>query len=485
MYQLFLNYWPHFLALFSTLAAAIAASHAALTKVDVRAAIGWVGVILLSPVLGSLLYLAAGINRIRRESLTSDRRAAEQALPPEICPIAPEHVVSERFGRRFAAQRHLGDRLTPLPLTSSNHIELLDTGDIAYHAMLTAIHHARHWILMESYIFDHDRIGLRFAEALAEAQARGVAVRVLVDAVGARYSSPGITKAFRAKNILHALFNGRHIVGLRLPYANLRTHRKVLIVDGEVAFAGGLNIREGYSENLYGPSFSHDTHFRITGPVVAELFTIAAADWTFATQERLTGDAWALPQANTRPGAPGLMRAVASGPDDSLETSHRLLMGAISVARRSIRIMSPYFLPDRELISALATAARRGVEVDIVVPGQNNLHFVERAMWAQFDQVLAPGCRVWRAQGAFNHSKLLCIDNTWSLVGSSNMDPRSLRLNFEVDLEVFDQAFAGRINARIQSAINTALPVTRESLKAQPLLRRLADRVVWLASPYL
>jgi cardiolipin synthase len=162
-----------------------------------------------------------------------------------------------------------------------------------------------------------------------------------------------------------------------------------------------------------------------------------------------------------------------------------MLMGAFSVARTSIKIMSPYFLPDRELISALATAARRGVEVDIVVPASNNLVLVDRAMTAQFDQIVSNYCRIWRASGAFSHSKLLSIDGVWSYVGSSNLDPRSLRLNFEIDLEVLNEGFANEIEEHIDEAIRSATPVTLQGLRSAPFAARLLNKVLWLGSPYL
>lgn len=147
--------------------------------------------------------------------------------------------------------------------------------------------------------------------------------------------------------------------------------------------------------------------------------------------------------------------------------------------------MSPYFLPDRELISAMVTAARRGVEIDIVVPSANNLKLVDLAMTAQFDQLLKYGCRIWRASGAFNHSKLTVIDDIWTYVGSSNIDPRSLRLNFEVDIEVIDPDFADRITGRIAAALSNAEEVTLEALNARPFAQRLVERITWLGSPYL
>jgi cardiolipin synthase len=162
-----------------------------------------------------------------------------------------------------------------------------------------------------------------------------------------------------------------------------------------------------------------------------------------------------------------------------------MLLGALSVAQFHVRIQSPYFLPDLVLISALATAARRGVIVDIVVPGANNLKLVNAAMMGQIDQVILAGCRVWRAQGNFDHSKLCTVDGGWSYVGSSNLDPRSLRLNFELDLEVYDRNFADRLEVQIDAIIARAERISIRAMRRQPFWKRLRNKVVWLASPYL
>lgn len=480
------TYWPHILFTISVAAGTAAAIHAAMTKEEVRSAIGWVGVIVLSPIIGAALYLIAGVNRIRR-NVISDRRALLQGrIRADFASYdASDELVASGFGQRFKALKTLGDRVTNHRLTTGNSIAALDTGDEAYGAMLKAIAEAERSIILETYIFDRDRIGIRFAEALSAAVKRGVEVRVLIDAVGARYSVPSVLGMLRDGGVSVDVFNGNVIMGLRLPYANLRTHRKIMVIDGRLAFTGGMNIREGFSKEFSGETCSFDTHFRVTGPVVADLVAIAASDWQFANGETLEGDAWALQTPETEPGRPVVIRAVSSGPDRSVETNHKMLMGAFSVARSSIRIVSPYFLPDRELITALITAARRGVRVDIVVPTSNNLVLVDRAMTAQFDQMLKNYCRIWRASGAFNHSKLLAIDGCWAYVGSSNLDPRSLRLNFEVDLEVLDCPFAEALERRIDLSISSATEVTLEGLRDRPFLIRLVERVLWLGSPYL
>ena len=486
MFETLSAYWPHILVALSIVLGVPAAIHATMTKEEVRAAIGWVGVIMLSPVVGPLIYAVGGVNRIRRKTLNLSREGLLAAGWHHMAEydVSNEHV-QVAYGGALAAMQRLGDAVGRCKLTSGNRIALLSTGDEAYAAMLAAIDTAERSILMETYIFDRDGAGERFVAALSAAVARGVAVRVLIDAVGARYSIPSIVSDLRQANVPVDVFNGNIVMGLRLPYANLRTHRKILIVDGSVAFTGGLNIRAGFCTEFSGEAAALDTHFRLTGPVVSDLFRIACEDWRFSGGDNLSGETWQIAPPPDAPDSGMLARVVPSGPDKSLETNHRMLMGAVSVAKRHIRIMSPYFLPDRELISAIVTAARRGVEIDIVVPSANNLKLVDLAMTAQFDQLLKYGCRIWRASGAFNHSKLTVVDGAWSYVGSSNIDPRSLRLNFEVDIEVVDPDFADLIGNRIDAALSQAREVKLEDLTARPFAQRLVERITWLGSPYL
>ncbi len=486
MFDTLIAYWPHILLGLSLIIGTIAAIHAAMTKDEVRAALGWVGVIMLSPIIGALVYAIAGVNRMRRSSLSLQRAGMSDIELYHLSHYdASPDEVRVASGHNFVAMKRLGDVVSRCNLTSGNSLEVLQSGDIAYAAMLKAIREAQRSVLLETYIFDNDRIGRQFVEALGDAVKRGVQVRVLVDAVGARYSTPSIVGVLRDVNVRVEVFNGKLIMGLRLPYANLRTHRKMMIVDGAIVFTGGMNIRESFTTEFAQDHAAQDTHFRLTGPVVTDLFHTASEDWRFTTNELLEGPVWAVTPPEQTPGEGLLVRAVPSGPDKSLETNHKIMMGAFSVAEKHIRIMSPYFLPDREFISALVTAARRGVVVDIVVPAQNNLVLVDMAMTAQFDQLLKDGCRIWRAKGAFNHSKLMCVDDVWAYAGSSNLDPRSLRLNFEIDLEIYDKATAEAVAKRIDKHVTTGTLVKLADLKGRPFFRRLIERIVWLGSPYL
>lgn len=482
MLDLLITYWPHLLAAVSIVFGTVAAVHATMTKREVRSALGWVGVIVLSPLIGALIYAVAGINRIRRASLTSRRALRLDELWRSISSYGVAgDVIAAQFGSEMASLKTLGDRVARHPLSSGNRVTLLGTGEETYSAICEAIASAERSVILETYIFDRDPIGLKVADCLIAAHKRGVAVRVLIDAVGARYSVPSIIGYLQDAGVSVAAFNGKVIMGLRLPYANLRTHRKIVVADGTTAFIGGMNIRAGFT----GPDGARDTHFRVSGPIVADILAVAAEDWHFETKEVLKGPEWRLGLDGAVAGEPSYARLIVSGPDTHLETNHKMLIGAFSVAQHSIRIMSPYFLPDAVLISALATAARRGVRVDIVVPSRNNLAIVSHAMTAQFDQVLKDGCRVLRAAGQFDHSKLAVIDGRWVFVGSSNLDSRSLRLNFEIDMEIFDMEVAGEIESRIAAAMEDAEEVILDELRARPFLIRLFERFLWLGSPYL
>jgi cardiolipin synthase len=475
-------YWPHLVFVVSAVAGAGAAVHAAMTKQDVRAAIGWVAVTLFSPLFGALLYFVAGVNRIRhtRVSQQRDETPHSYATYPQV----PIDNVVPYSAVQFASLRTLGDTISNFPVVGENRVAPLAGGDEAYPAMLQAIRHARHCIAMQSYIFDNDQIGQEMAQALIEAHQRGVQVRVLIDAIGSKYSHPPIVRTLHRAGVRTALFMTNPLGVLRMPYANLRSHRKIMVIDGSIGFTGGMNVRAAFVTAISGDQTNRDVHFRMEGPVVAQLMSVFAHDWNFTTHEPLRGEPWFVPPAATPAGTVPL-RCVPSGPDRAMVSTRNMLLGALAVAQHHIRIQSPYFLPDQPLILALATAARRGVRVDVVIPGRNNLRLVNYAMNAQLDQIIRTGCRVWRSSGPFDHSKLLTVDGAWSYVGSSNLDPRSLRLNFELDTEVYDHEIAQWIADRIDAQIANARPVTLRSLYDEPFIKRFRNKVIWLASPYL
>ncbi len=471
-------YWPHIAAGFDFLAALFASLHVLLHKRDPRAATLWLGLIWLLPVFGAALYLMLGVNRIRRRAIQLKVHGAfSRAVPDHLGET--EHEGAEHL-------QHLArvvSRVVARPLTAGNHIEPLVNGDAAFPAMLAAIESARQSVSLCTYIFDNDATGRKFVAALARAVRRGVAVRVLVDAAGARYSWPPITWLLRRKKIPFARFLPASLLTpWRAATVNLRNHRKLLVADGRIAFTGGMNIRHGHVLAAQPRHPIQDLQFRVEGPVVAQLQEAFANDWAFATGEMLEGEGWFpdLSEAGRL-----VARAIPDGPDADFEKARWTLLAALAEAQTSVQILTPYFLPDVALIAALNLAALRGVRVDILLPAQNNLPFVHWASRALWWQVLERGCKIWLTPPPFDHSKLMVVDGHWVLFGSANWDARSLRLNFELNVECYGRDFAQKMEAVVQQKLRGAREVTLAEADGRPLPAKVRDALARLFSPYL
>ncbi|HEX9398947.1 MAG TPA: phospholipase D-like domain-containing protein [Anaeromyxobacter sp.] len=460
-----------------TLAVALAASgHVVLHKRDVRAALGWIAFIWLAPVIGAAAYLVFGVNRIRRRAQAlrlpdvRARPAGERAPPPALSPEAAhlEPLVA------------LADGVVRRPLVAGNSVALLPGGEVAYPAMLAAIDAAEHTVTFCTYLFDAGRAGDAFAQAFARAHERGVKVRVLIDAVGVRYRWPPMHRRLRRAGVATELFLPRLTPGW-LPFVNLRNHRKVLVVDGRVGFTGGMNVRDEFLPTDGRPPFM-DLHARIEGPVVAHLQAAFAEDWLFTTGETLEGPGF---YPSSRSAGSVLARGVADGPDEDFETVRWLLLGALATARERVRIVTPYFLPDAGLVTAIDVAVMRGVELDVVLPERGNLPIVQWAQTAQLWQVLERGCRVWLTPPPFDHTKLMVVDGAWSLLGSANWDPRSLRLNFELQVECFDAELARKLEKLAEERMARGRRLMLGEVDARSLAAKLRDGVARLFSPYL
>jgi len=475
--------WPWVIVVVHGIVVVVASSHVVLTKRDSRSAIGWVGIIWLTPIVGSLLYFSFGINRIQRKARLLragqgkiDSSPGHQRVEEEVL-----HQVLGEDGLHLAPLIKYVSRLSHLPLLDGNCVTPLTTGREAYDQMLAAIDGAERSIGLMTYIFDNDDAGHIFVEALARAVERGVAVRVLIDDVGARYTFPSIKRLLRRNKVPFATFLPTVIPG-RMHYANLRCHRKILVVDGKIGFTGGMNIRRGHLCEPGDRSPIIDLHFRVDGPVVAHLAESFAFDWDFATDERLEGSAW-FPRLS--PGGQSLCRGIPDGPDFDIDKIVLTILGAIGCARDSIEIVTPYFLPEPPLITALGVAAMRGVSVNIILPERGNLKMVEWACMAQLWQVLQRGCRVWLSPPPFDHTKIMLVDGVWSLIGSANWDPRSLRLNFEFNVECYDRDLASQLGSLMHAKRAAAREITLADVDGRPFWRRLRDGVCRLALPYL
>ena len=460
------------------------AGHALLFKRDSRSALGWFVVCLILPGLGALGYWFLGVNRIRSKARRWRARGrmhffewVSEDVGEEV-PL-PQHLRRENF----FALRSLSDAVTRRPLVPGNKLNLLHNGEDAYPAMLAAIEGAEQSVYLSSYIFADDRSGQAFCAALQRAAKRGVDVRVLVDALGEKYFWPPIHRRLTRLGIRHARFLPFSLASWGF-FINLRNHRKLLIVDNRLGFTGGMNISDRHL--LADPSIPHrvvDLHFQILGPVVGQMQEAFFEDWYFAT-----GEAPQQPLTSPPPLADGetFCRGISAGPNEDFEPLTWIIVGVLNSARKRVCIMTPYFIPDRALTTALCAAALRGVQVEIILPQQNNLSFVHWAAQDYLAELVEHKVRIFYQPPPFVHSKMLIMDHHYALIGSANIDPRSLRLNFEFNLELFDQA--GACSALLQYFDATravSAPVTAAKIKAMPLWVRLRNGFAKIFSPYL
>jgi cardiolipin synthase A/B len=445
--------------------------HALQRKRRVSVAVGWIGLAWLSPIFGTALYLTFGINRVSRRA----RRLRTKPTDALALPDTDDAVVPEALWPLDRAIR----RITGVPAFAGNTVQMFRNGDAAYPVMLDAIREARASIALSSYIFRDDPTGRAFCDALVEAQARGVKVRVIIDGIGGGYFRAPVYRRLTAAGVPAALFM-HSALPWRMPFLNLRSHKKLLILDGSTAFTGGLNISHPNRVALRPEHPIRDTHFRLNGPVVEQLAAAFAADWAFVAGENLDGAPWFT---DLQPAGPSVARAVTSGPDADVEKIEQVILQALACARRTVRFVTPYFLPDELVTGALAQAATRGITVDVIIPRVSDHPFIDWATRAHLDPLLRAGVRVWLDEPPFDHSKAMVVDDVWCFVGSANWDMRSFRLNFELNVEIIDADLAAQIDRFMRDKMRARL--SREDLAARLLPVRLRDAGVRLLLPYL
>lgn len=454
------------------------AARVLLTKRDPRSALGWSVALIFLPVIGLIVYLIFGIGRAQSRAEKIMQRKAEiskqyaftaDKLPPAKLPV-PE-------GQRLA---ELGANLAGLPLCGGNRITPLHNGDEAYPAMLAAIENASQHIFLSTYIFNYGVAAKEFIAALVAAKDRGVDVRVLVDGIGSLYSWRKPVDILAKKGVkttrFRPLFQWPPNLGI-----NLRSHRKCLVCDA-IGFTGGMNISDGnlLKLNPRKKGKIQDVQFMCEGPIVSQLRRAFLLNWAFCTN-----DTTPLPALEEEPQGPCDCRVVIDGPGDDRDALNDIICGAVNLAQKSVIIMTPYFLPTPPLMAALKSAGQRNVDVRIILPGHNNLAYMAWATERILPELLPWGVRVWHQAPPFAHTKLLAVDGFYSLIGSANMDSRSLLLNFELNMEIYDRAFHDRLAAFMLSTLQNGHEVTLEELKRLSLPARLRSALIWIFSPYL
>ncbi|MCB1807828.1 MAG: cardiolipin synthase [Candidatus Competibacteraceae bacterium] len=451
--------------------------HALLYKRDSRSALGWIGFCLFFPLVGPLIYAVFGVNRVHT-------RARE--LKP---PAHRSRLIAYELGETAASVTgqyqgivNVGYCITGQPPRAGNAVQMLCNGEQIYPAMQTAIKQARHSIHLASYIFDTDQVGREFIALLQERVRAGVAVRVIVDGVGECYSWPRASKLLRRAGVPVAQFMPVRLLPPSLSI-NLRSHRKILVVDEQIGFTGGANIG---SRHLVQDTSSKkrvaDIHFRLQGPIAKDLNRLFLEDWRFLTGETVAASE---PRAVPLESQGAQCRLISDGPNEDMDRLVMLYLGVISSAQQRISIMTPYFLPERELAAALRAAVLRGVEVRIVLPGQNNLPFVHWASQHMLGELLHWGVRVFYQPPPFVHSKLLLVDDDYSLIGSANLDARSLRLNFELGVEIFEHRLSQKLYAHFEQALARSREATMQDVLQRTVWQRARDASMALFAPYM
>jgi cardiolipin synthase len=480
------------------LAGSVAASlNAIRIKREASSALLWLFVIWSFPFLGVALYLVLGVDRIAAKTalrvsahkafLDGHRTREPDSLPLDYWRGVRDGGIAEPASEWGASLNRSLDPLLPdFPLLGGNRVDVLVTGDEAYGPMLEAIRGARRHINLQAFILANDLVGRQFLDLLAARAREGVEVRVLYDRFG---STPAVLSGFlrRYRKVAPAfqLFGWTQAMPLQRQFQpNLRNHRKILVVDGTIAFTGGINLSVINTARPGAPAH-RDYHFRVQGPAVQELQFSFLSDWHFMTGESI--DALLARDFFPTCPRPGDMRVrVVNGePALDTETLPDVLFTLLVAARRQIVAVTPYFVPTADLVRAFRAAALRGVDVKLLLPRENNHVFAGWAGRSFYATLLDAGVRISERAPPFMHAKALIVDDETALVGSANLDSRSLRLNYETNLLVYDPDFAGCLKRAALDDFAHAEEIDPAAWRRRPALRRFAENACALLSPVL
>ena len=475
---------------------AAVAMHCLKRRREAGSTVAWLFVAWSFPILGAVLYLAFGVNRVvakgwqkqrSNEALLTARREREDAsLPLEYWRAVRVSLAHKPDSEEEQELDATIDRILPdCPLLGGNRIEPLLTGNEAFPRMFDAIDRATSHIHLQSFIIGNDALGHEFLDRLVMKAKAGVRCRVLYDRFGStRGWASGLFKGYHNTPGLDIVPWIQANPIKRLNQFNLRNHRKVLIVDGKEAFVGGLNLHAGHVTQA-GRAAIRDYHFSVAGPITLELQYAFLRDWYFMTNEDpaslLTADHF----PRMEPVGDALIRVVNGGPTAEVEALTDITCAAIDGARKQLLIVTPYFVPPTDILRALRLAALRGVTVEVVVPKKNNHFYAGLAGQALYDQLLSAGVHVHERLPPFMHAKAILIDDRVSIVGTANLDNRSLRLNYESNLVVFDEPFANALKRIVLEDMAQSEPLELATWRARPAYRMVAENLCSLLAPIL
>ncbi len=369
------------------------------------------------------------------------------------------------------------------PIHPGNRVDVYADGLVAVDAMIAAIDSAKREVLLESYIFSDDEAGFVIRKRLLSAAERGVSVRVLADAFGSAITSRSFWNEMREGGIKVRIFNRL----LKRPsWKPLRDHRKILVIDQRVAFTGGMNIGNayfGFSRATVKPTpkLKRDTHVRIEGPAAAEMAGVFAEGWSHETGDDLELQA---PSDTPTGGSAGVLVSESLPPRGQMEMA-AVFAAIVAAARKNVWITNAYFAPRRLAVSILAAAARRGVDVRLLLPGLTDHPVVKHAGHAHFSRMLRSGVRIFEYQSALLHAKTLVVDGAISVVGSANLDMRSLKFNAECNAVIFDSAVASTLETIFREDLERSVEIEIETWKSRGVLHKILDRSAVTLTPLL
>lgn len=442
--------------------------------------LAWIMAIVMLPYLGGVLFLLFGVNRVAR------RAALKQAARRQIDRLLPaltqyQALPGETFDRHTSRLTRLAERVATTRPCLGNIVEIVPDTQRTFSMIEEAILAAQQSLHLEYYIWQPDRTGQRVRDLLIHRAAQGVQVRFLYDGLGSFPLNRRFLKPMQKAGI--EIASALPGASLRERWSiNLRNHRKIVVADGQVGFTGGMNIGDEYLGKVKRLGPWRDTHLRLRGPAVLQLQQIFAEDWFFATGQQLVDDQW-YPQPDET--GDQIAQVVMGGPDGESETLHALFFAAINEARERISLATSYFVPTPALVAALESAAYRGVKVRVMLPAVSDHYFMVLAQRGYYESLLEVGVEIYEYTTGVLHCKTLTIDGVWSLVGSPNFDSRSLLLNFEVAVAIYDARTALQLEEQFADDLKNSRRVQLEEFARRGLAQRLVEQSLKLFSPVL
>lgn len=464
-----------------------------LTKQRPVSAVLWLAVVWAFPYAGALAYLSVGVDRVRRGAAARDASktlvAQRAAWHPMFERLAVDYVHPDpEESHRYPAQhifRASDPAVRPNRVFRGNHAELLVEGDGFYPALFDSIAEAESSIHLQTFIFGRDATGRALLERLAARAGEGVECRLLYDRFGSTHA------------YLSRFFEGARAAGVRVCsitqanplkgrfQINLRNHRKIAVIDGRIGFVGGINIHDKNLKAHTEGTPIRDYHVKLQGPAVSDLQFQFVEDWHFASQE--PPEHFLEPKyfPDLRPAGDALVQIVPGGPELKGHGLADAFFGAIVAAERSVTIVTPYFVPDEPIVQAVRYAALRGVTVRLIIPKRSNHWYTDFAARALFAPLLKAGVRIFERRPPFMHAKAVVVDHVYAMLGSANLDYRSLHLNFETNIEVADHVFLDSISRQVEAEIAESDELTYEQHRSRSLPRRLTENFCYLFQPML